>query len=70
MAKCREVSMLISKALDTQLPWRARLAVRLHLLICGACRNFQTQSRLLRRFAAGYQLRLGARSGKNFSNKL
>jgi hypothetical protein len=48
---CRDVSTLVSSdALGA--PWRRRLAVRMHLLMCAACRRFAAQVVALRRGAA------------------
>lgn len=49
MLSCKEVSLLISRSYDARLTWRQRLAVRLHLLVCVACRRFVEQMRFLRR---------------------
>lgn len=54
MATCRDVSALLSRALDERLGWPERLRVRLHLLVCDACRQFAGQVQLLR--AASRQL--------------
>ncbi|MDP2325183.1 MAG: zf-HC2 domain-containing protein, partial [Gammaproteobacteria bacterium] len=37
---CRDISALVSRAMDTRLPFGERLRVRLHLALCGACRQF------------------------------
>lgn len=59
MLSCKEVSLLLSKSCDQELPWRVRLAVRLHLLYCRGCAQFGRQLQFLR--AAGRHLaRLGA----------
>ena len=34
---CQEVSILVSKSLDQELPLRQRLAVKLHLMMCRLC---------------------------------
>ncbi|MHC4969193.1 MAG: zf-HC2 domain-containing protein [Planctomycetota bacterium] len=47
---CRRATFLISASLDRGLTRRERLALRMHLLICGPCRLFQRQLRLLRVF--------------------
>lgn len=46
---CREVTHLVLQAEDQALPWRERLAVRLHLLACQACPRFVAQVALIRR---------------------
>jgi hypothetical protein len=48
MAGCRDISLLVSRAMDERLPLGERLRIRLHLLICGACTRFATQVSLLR----------------------
>jgi len=51
MISCREVSTLVSTdALGTQ-SLRRRLAVRLHLMMCDACRAFVAQIESIRRGA-------------------
>jgi len=54
MLSCKEVSLLLSKACDQKLPWRTRLAVRLHLLYCRGCTQFEKHLQVLR--AAGRHL--------------
>jgi predicted anti-sigma-YlaC factor YlaD len=46
---CKEVSRILSDGLDAEMapPERARL--RLHMVICEACRNVEQQFDLLRR---------------------
>ena len=44
---CRDISALISRAQDASLPLRERLAVKLHLCYCKACRKLNRQLRLL-----------------------
>jgi hypothetical protein len=58
MDTCRDISALVSRSLDERLGTRARLRIRFHLLICGACRRFDAQARLLREAAR----RLAARA--------
>lgn len=48
MPTCKDVSILVSDAQDRRLTARECFQVRLHLLICIACRNFAQQLRLLR----------------------
>jgi hypothetical protein len=37
MLQCRDVATLASEYIDHDLPWRKRLAVRMHLMMCDAC---------------------------------
>jgi predicted anti-sigma-YlaC factor YlaD len=48
MDTCRDISALVSRAMDERLRPAARLRIRFHLLMCGACRRFEQQVRLLR----------------------
>lgn len=54
MLSCKEVSLLLSKACDQDLPWQQRLAVRLHLLYCRGCARLGKHLQFLR--AAGRRL--------------
>ena len=62
MLSCKETSELVSRSLDERLSWSQRMAVRLHLLMCGACRRFVEQMGVIRRAARGYP---GAGSGRD-----
>ena len=48
LATCRDISALVSRAMDARLSVSERLRVRLHLAICGACRRFAQHVRMLR----------------------
>ena len=45
---CKEVHQLVSQELDRKLSLVERTRMRLHLLVCHACTNFNGQMRLLR----------------------
>ncbi len=53
MLSCREVGRLTSDYLNRDLPWRRRMAIRAHLLMCAGCTRYVAQMRatldLLRR---------------------
>lgn len=53
MKSCRDTSALVSRSLDESLSWTERLQVRMHLLMCSACRNFERQTRFLHRACTG-----------------
>lgn len=55
MLSCKEVSVLLSRACDTRLSWRERLAVHLHLLYCAGCARLKQQLAFLQR--VGQRLR-------------
>lgn len=46
---CKEVHKLTSESLDRELTMIERARVRMHLLVCNACRNFTDQMTLIRR---------------------
>jgi predicted anti-sigma-YlaC factor YlaD len=46
---CQQVSRLISDGLDETLPAPERARMRLHFVICQACRNVDEQMQFLRR---------------------
>lgn len=48
MKSCREVHLLVIEGQDRKLGFAERLAVRVHLLLCTACRRFDGQMTLLR----------------------
>lgn len=48
MLSCKQASRLISQSLDRPLDWRERLALKLHLALCDACRQFTRQLHWLR----------------------
>ncbi|MBK5966699.1 hypothetical protein CCR95_22125 [Thiocystis minor] len=48
MMNCKQATRLMSENLDRPLRWRERIALRLHLLMCGGCRNFKDQIAFLR----------------------
>lgn len=45
---CKDMSRLLSDAMDQSLPWQTRLRMRAHLQICALCRRYQQQLTLLR----------------------
>ncbi len=54
MLSCKEVSRLVSDSLDRDLPFRQRVGVRLHLMMCRLCRAYEKQVLLLRQFIQLY----------------
>jgi len=51
MLNCKENTELLSQAQDRAVTLRERLAMRLHLLICHGCRNFEKQLGFIRKAA-------------------
>lgn len=48
MKTCKEVHRLVIEGQDRKLSLLERIAVRVHLMMCGACRRFEAQMDLLR----------------------
>jgi Putative zinc-finger len=49
MPTCRETTELASRAMDEQLPFADRVALKLHLAICENCTRFNRQLQEMRR---------------------
>jgi hypothetical protein len=47
MLSCYKATVLISLSHERQLLFKERAALRVHTLLCSACRNFQKNSRTL-----------------------
>lgn len=54
MLSCKEVSRLMSQALDRKLTLRERLLLRFHLVMCTACGRVEQQFALLRRAISSF----------------
>jgi hypothetical protein len=52
---CKDLTHLVSQSMDESLPWRKRMAMRFHLMICYRCRVFRRQMEGLRRMMGGLQ---------------
>ena len=48
MKTCKEVHQLVIEGQDRKLSLAERIAVRVHLMMCSACRRFETQMQFLR----------------------
>lgn len=57
---CKEVSRLLSAGLDESLPVADRARLRLHLVMCNACRNVSEQMQFIRQAMK----RLGSQDGE------
>lgn len=53
ITSCREATRLASRALDGPLPLGSRLALRMHLAMCSACRAYRRQIGLIDRLVRG-----------------
>lgn len=56
MLVCKEAARLISASYQRPLRWRERVALRMHLAVCDACRNFKKQMSLLTEAAQRFAL--------------
>lgn len=54
MRNCRDNSALVSKGLDKKLSLFERFEVSLHLMMCTRCRNFESQTKFIRKAAQRY----------------
>lgn len=45
--RCRDVSEMISRSMDTRLPLGKRIGIRFHLMMCRLCRRYQQQLALI-----------------------
>ena len=43
MLKCKEITELASKSLDTSIPWLKRSEIKLHLMMCKTCYQYVKQ---------------------------
>jgi anti-sigma factor ChrR (cupin superfamily) len=64
MRSCRDITTLVSQGLDKKLSLGERLAIGLHVMMCTRCRNFQSQTRFIRKVAHRYTEQLQNRLGK------
>jgi hypothetical protein len=55
LISCKEASRAISQTLDGNVSFPLYLRIRLHLLLCEACKRFESQMRFLRRAMQNYR---------------
>lgn len=48
MMNCKQATQLLSQGQDRKLGLMERIGLRLHLLICSGCTNFNKQMRFIR----------------------
>ncbi len=57
MLSCKQATHIMSQQQDRTLSWRERLNLKMHLLLCSGCRQFDRQMDLIRqairRFSGG-----------------
>lgn len=54
MRSCRDTARLLSDSRDQPLPFLTRLGLRMHLLMCRLCRQYDHQLDVIETVAAGY----------------
>lgn len=59
MISCREATRITLQAEDRHMPLAERLALRLHRSMCGNCRRFARQVRLLSQASARWRRHAG-----------
>lgn len=55
MISCKQATELVSRAQETPLGFRQRMALRLHLLLCDGCARFSKQMGFLRQAMRRYR---------------
>lgn len=51
MLDCKQNTTLLSQAQDREITLRERVAMRMHLMMCRGCRNFEKQLGFIRKAA-------------------
>ena len=58
MLSCKETARLLSESLEHPLPFRRRLGLKMHLLMCRFCRRYARQVRAIESVARSYARRV------------
>ncbi len=48
MLNCKQATELMSRGMDRNLSLNRRISLRIHLMMCSGCRNFNKQMQFLR----------------------
>lgn len=62
---CKEMTRLLSDAMDRTLPWHVRLRIRIHLLMCTLCERYKRQLLFIRDLLRKHGDRLDDVSGSH-----
>ena len=54
MLNCKNVTRLYSEAQERQLSLKARMSLKVHVMMCSGCRNFGSQMHTLREISRAY----------------
>ncbi|SDL37393.1 Putative zinc-finger [Franzmannia pantelleriensis] len=68
MMMCKEATRLMSLKQDRRLTFQERLSLRLHLAMCGACRECDRQFSLLNQAGQRFEADLGKRLANDESD--
>lgn len=58
MLNCKQNTELLSQSLDRPVTFREKLAMRLHLVMCRGCRNFEKQLTFMRKTSREWKHKL------------
>ncbi len=47
MLTCKQVTELSSKKLDASIPWYTRIQIKIHLLMCKTCAQYEKQIKFI-----------------------
>jgi hypothetical protein len=61
---CKEVTALVIAREDRNLPWRERVALRIHMIICDSCPRFERQMLTMRNAMRQWRNYLGPDAGE------
>ena len=61
MLNCHEATKLLSESRDRKLSGWERIGLRFHTMMCKACKNFDTQTKLLSRAMKSFSSKIIAR---------
>ena len=53
MLKCKQVTEMASKSLDTSIPWLQRFEMKLHLMMCKSCNLYVKQIKFIQKAISG-----------------
>lgn len=65
MLSCKETTYRLSEAQDRDLSLSEKLQLKMHLAMCGGCRNFSKQMNFLRAACQRYTEKAGRDEGRH-----
>lgn len=75
MLKCKQITELASKSLDTSIPWLQRFEMKLHLMMCKSCNQYAKQIKFMQKAISsidkqGENINLSAAAKKRIQKQL